>query len=195
MRRAPNVVVAICGIIGGWLGYWIGQPTISVRYWSSQPSISTASAGFAWWSKNVHWPARLQSRLDYLADEQLFPLWRFLLSIGMAVLFVCVAVLVVMWLRDWRIRGVLQNGTPAEATVVRVEKTDEQRQVGGRGGIERQLVVELDVRGERGTPYRARTTQFFTKSVQLALQPGAGVVVRYDPAKPARVAIVEPVAK
>jgi len=176
------------------MGYWIGQPTISVRYWISQPTISTASPGFAWWSKNVRWPAGLQSRLDYLADEQLFPLWRFLLSIGMAVLFVCVAVLVVTWLPARRVRGVLQNGVPAEAAVVRVEKTDEQRQVGGRGGIERQLVVELDVRGEGGTPYRARTAQFFTKSVQLALQPGAGVVVRYDPAKPARVVIVEPVA-
>jgi hypothetical protein len=193
MRRASYIIVVICGIIGGWVGYWIGQPTVSVRYWIGQPTVSASD--FAWWSKNVDLPAGLQHRLAGLAAERLFPLWRFLLSMGMAVLFVCVAALVVEWLPARRAQKVLENGTPVEATVVRVEKTGEQRQVQGGGGVERQLAVELDVRGEGGSPYRARTTQFFTGSAQLALQPGAGVVVRYDPAKPKRVAIVEPVAK
>ena len=136
----------------------------------------------------------MQPRLGYVADERLFPLWRFLLSIGMAVIFVCIAALVVTRLPAWRIRGVLEDGTPAEATVVRVRKTGEQRQGRGRAGVEHQLAVELDVHGGSGSPYRARTTQFFAGSPQLALKPGAEVVVRYDPANPQRVAIVEPVA-
>ena len=191
MRRSSYTIIVVCGIIGGWLGYWIGQPTIGVRYWIGQPAVSTSD--FAWWSRNVDLPAGLQHRLGGLADQQLFPLWRFLLSIGMAMLFVCVAALVVTWLPGRRARKVLQKGTPAEATVVRVDKTGEQRQVRGRAGVERQLACELDVCPEGGSPYRARTTQFFTDSVRLALQPGAGVVVRYDPAKPKRVAIVQPV--
>jgi hypothetical protein len=174
------------------VGYWIGQPTLSVRYWIGQPAVSTS--GFAWWSKNVDWPGEvLQHRLGGLAGERLFPLWRFLLSIGVAVLFICIAALVIAWLPDWRARRVLEKGTPAEATVVRVDRTGEQRQVPGRAGVERQLACEVEVCPEGGVPYRARTTQFFTRSAQSALRPGAGIVVRYDPAQPKRVAIVEPV--
>jgi len=127
LRRASYVIVVICGIIGGWVGYWIGQPTVSLRYWTSQPAVSTSD--FAWWSKHVDLPEGLQHHLAGLAAERQFPLWRFLLAIGMAVLFVCVAALVVEWLPARRAQKVLENGTPVEATVVRVEKTGEQRQV------------------------------------------------------------------
>jgi hypothetical protein len=170
--RASKIVVAICGIMGGWLGYWIGQPTISVRYWIAQTTTSTGSPEFAWWSKNVDWPAEVQSRLAYLADEQLFPFWRFLLSIGLAVLFVCVAALVVTRLPAWRVRKVLQNGTSAEATVVRVEKTGEQ--VRGPAGVERQLAIELDVRREGRSPYRARRPSFSTGLRGLPCNRGRG---------------------
>jgi len=168
MRRTSNIIIiAICGIIGGCAGYGIGH-----------------AAG---WSKNVDWRVNIGGFPGALLTP---PLLHYLLSIGMVVLFVCVAAVVVMGLPTWRVRGVLQTGTPVEATVVRVEKTGEQRRVLGRGGVERQLAVELDVRGEADSPYRARTTQFFTESAQLALHPGARVVVRYDPAKPRWVAIV-----
>jgi hypothetical protein len=104
--RASKVIVAVCGIIGAWVGYWLGQPTISVRYWNSQPTTSTGSPDFAWWSKNVDWPAEgLQRRLAYLADEQLFPFWRYLLSIGMAMLFAYVAAVAVTRLLDRRGQG------------------------------------------------------------------------------------------
>lgn len=191
-RRASYIVVAVCGVVGGWVGYWIGQPTISVRYWIAQPAASTSD--FAWWSNNVPWPEALQRRLDYVARDQLFPLWRFLLSVGMAVLFVLVAAAVVTWLPSRRAQQVLDKGTQAKATVVRVETTGEKRQVRGRGSLERQLTCEVEVCPEDGVPYRARTTQFFAGPYGLDLHPGAGVVVRYDPAKPSRVAIVEPVA-
>jgi Protein of unknown function (DUF3592) len=163
MRKASNIIVAICGVIGGSVGYWIGY------------------AGG--WSNRTDWQ---------VSDGAMFT---FLLSVGMAVLFVCVSALVVTWLPAWRVSGVLQNGIRVEGTVVRVEATGEQRQVRGRGGVERQLACELEVCPEGGSPYRARTTQFFTESAQLALQPGAGVVVRYNPDEPERVAIVETVAK
>ena len=57
MRRAANIIVVICGIIGGWEGYWLGQPTVGVRYWIGQPTVSTSD--FAWWSKSVDWPGRV----------------------------------------------------------------------------------------------------------------------------------------
>ena len=41
MRRASNIIIVVCGIIGGWVGYWMGQPTLSVRYWIGQPAVST----------------------------------------------------------------------------------------------------------------------------------------------------------
>jgi hypothetical protein len=166
VKKASYIVVAVCGVVGGWLGYWIGQPTISVRYWISQPAVSNSD--FAWWSNNVHWPEALQRRLAYVARDQLFPLWRFLLSVGMAVLFVLVAAAVVTWLPARRAQQVLDKGTPAKAIVVRVETTGEQRQMRGRGGLERQLTCEVEVCPEEGVPYRARTTQFFAGPYQLA---------------------------
>lgn len=83
---------------------------------------------------------------------------------------------------------------PVQATLVRVEKTGERRQLPGCGGIERQLACELEVYPEGGSPYRARTIQLFTESALLSLQPGVMVAARHDPAKPKRVSIVAPVA-
>jgi hypothetical protein len=192
--RASKVLVAVCGIAGGWFGYWLGQSSVSVRYWIVEPTTSTVGPNFAWWTKNVDWHAGgLQRRLAYLADDQLFPFWRFLLAIGLAVLFAYLAAVVVTRLPGWRARRVLQNGAPGQATVLRVQETGEYAL--GPEGMENQLAVELYVRGEGGSPYRARTIQFFTESLQQALQPGARVFVRYSPAKPERVAIVEPLAE
>lgn len=188
MKRASNaIILLVCGVIGGWVGYWIGQPTVSTVRLQASPD-------FAWWQEHSLWAAgRLHSRLGYLADEQLFSLWRFLLTVGMSVIFVCVAALVITRLPTWRARKVLRTGVPAEATVLRVEETGEQRQARDSTGIERQLAVELDMRDEDGSAYRARTTQFFDAPAQLALQPGVGLAVLYDPVNPDRVAIPEPV--
>ena len=172
MRRASDFIIVICGMIGGCAGYWFGY--------------------LAGWSKNAGWSVNVGGFPGTILTQRFV---HYLLSIGMVVLFACVAALVVEWLPDWRARKVLQNGTPAAAVVVRVERTGEQRQVLGRGGVERQLACELEVCPEGGSPYRTRTTQFFTDSARRALRPGAGVVVRYDPANPRRVAIVEPVAR
>jgi hypothetical protein len=188
--RASKITVAICGILGAWFGMWIGQPTISVRYWAVPPTTSTGTNDFAWWSKYFNWPGEaVQRRLAYFGDQTLFPFWRFVLSIGMAVLFAYIATLVVTRIPVWRLSAVLRNGTQARATVVRVLKTGQEAQ--GPAGVECQMAVELSVCWEAGSPYRARTTQFFSESAQRALQPGAGVMVRYDPAKPLRVAIVK----
>jgi len=192
--RTSKAVVTICGLAGGWFGYWLGQPSIRLWYVTPEPTTSTAGPYFAWWTKNVDWhTAGFQRRLAYLADDQLYPFWRFLLSIGMAVLFAYLAALVVTRLPVWRARSVLRNGVPAEATVVRVQETGEY--ILGPLGFERQLAVELYVRGEGGPPYRARTVQFFSESVRPALEPGARVPVRYHRANPERVVIEGPVAE
>jgi hypothetical protein len=134
--RARSSLFAVCGIMGGWVGHWIGQSTVSVRYWIAPLAASTGGSDFAWWSKYVDLPAEVRRRLAYLADQQMFAFWRFLLSIGLAVLFACVAALVITRLPAWRARQVLQNGIPAEATVARVVRTGEE--VRGPAGVERQ---------------------------------------------------------
>lgn len=188
MKRASNaIILLVCGVIGGWVGYWIGQPTVSTARLQASPD-------FIWWQEHsVRAAEGFRSHLGYLADEQLFSLWRFLLTIGMSTIFVCVAALVITRLPTWRAQKVLRIGVPVEATVVRVEETGEQRQARGSAGVERQLAVELHMRGEDGSAYRAQTTQFFDGSAQLALQPGVGLAVLYDPVNPDRVAIPEPV--
>lgn len=191
--RAAKVVVTVCGIMGGWFGYWLGQPSISLRYWIAEPAAGTENESFAWWTRNIDWQSpELQRRLDYLADEQLFPLWRFLLSVGLAVLFAYLATLIITRLPLWRLQDVLRNGVQGEAMVVQVRDTGEYMR--GPTGLERQIAVELHTRVGGRPPYRARTTQFFNESEQRALQPGTRVVVRCDPARLTRVAIVEPVS-
>lgn len=189
--KASRVVVAVSGIVGGWFGYWLGQDSMSVWYLTAEPTTSTAGPYFAWWSKDLELhTAGLQQRLAYLADAQLYPLWRFLLSIGLAALFACLAGMVVTRLPLWRARRLLQTGAPTEATVVRVQETGES--VVGPAGVERQLVLELYVRAQGSPPYRARTVQFVTETMQQALQPGTRVMARYSQARPDRVAVVGP---
>ncbi len=72
-----------------------------------------------------------------------------------------------------------------------MEKTGARRQI--RGGLQRQLTCELEVCPEGGSPYRARVTQFVTEAMEAVLQPGARVAVRFDRAKPTRVAIEGPI--
>ncbi len=151
-------------VIFGIIGGWAG-------YWIGH------AAG---WSENADWPGSIGGGTGAI-----------LLAIGMAVLFVWLAGLAIYILPQWRAGRVLRSGASAEATVVRVEKTGARRQI--RGGLQRQLTCELEVRPEAGSPYRARVTQFVTEAMETALQPGARVTVRVDRAKPTRVAIEGPI--
>ena len=77
MRRAGNVVVVICGFVGGSIGYAIGH--------------------LAGWSDNSEWRTNVfGSGTGAILTR---PLALYLLSIGMAVLFVCLAALFVTWLQ------------------------------------------------------------------------------------------------
>ena len=160
MRRTLNIIfIVFCGVVGAWVGYWIGH--------------------LAGWSENADWPGTIGGGSGAV-----------LLSIGVSVLFVALAGLVVFLVPEWRVRRVLRRGAEAEATVVRVHKTGGRSR--GFGAVKHQVVCELEVCPEGGTPYRARTTQFLAETVQTALRPGARVTVRVDPARPTRVAIEGP---
>jgi hypothetical protein len=110
----------------------------------------------------------------------------------MSVLFVILAGILVFLTPQWRARRVLRSGVPAQAIVVSVERIGAQSW--RPKGTLHQVWCELEVRPSDATPYRARTTQFVSASVEGALRPGAAVAIRYDPAKPTRVAIEEPIA-
>jgi hypothetical protein len=146
----------------GIVGAWAG-------YWIGH------AAG---WSENADWPWTIGGGSGAI-----------LLSIGVSVLFVLLGAVLVSLTPQRGVRTVLASGMPAVATVLSAEHTGAQswRPTGTR----HQVSCELDVCPSGGTPYRARATQFVTEAVEETLQPGATVAIRYDPARPARVAIEE----
>jgi len=135
----------------------------------------------AGWSQNADWPGRIGGGSGAIV-----------LSIGMSVLFVVLAGIMVFLVPQRGLRRVLESGAPAQATVVSVKETGAQSW--GLKGTRHQVSCELEVCPSDGSPYRARTTQFVSAAVEGALQPGATVAIRYDPAKPRRVAIEGPIA-
>ena len=164
MRRALSVVIIV---IWGIVGGWGG-------YWIGH------AAG---WSENADWPGSIGGGTGAI-----------LLSICLAVVFAWMAGLAIYIIPEMRAKRVMRSGSSAEATVARVEKTGAQRRSRLHGGVERQFACDLTVHREDGPPYHARTTQFFSETMQAAIRPGARVTVRFDPAEPTRVAIVEPAA-
>jgi len=162
MRKTLSVVVLVfCGVVGAWVGYWIGH--------------------LAGWSQDADWPGRIGGGSGAI-----------LLSIGTSVLFVVLAGILVFLTPQRGVRRVLESGVPAQATVVSVKQTGAH--IWAPKGTRHQVSCELEVCPSDGSPYRARTTQFVSEAVEGALQPGATVAIRYDPAKPTRVAIEGPIA-
>ena len=162
MRRTLSVLFLVfCGVVGAWVGYWIGH--------------------LAGWSQDADWPGRIGGGSGAI-----------LLSIGMSVLFVFLAGALVFRTPQRAVRRVLESGAPAQATVVSVKETGAQSWA--PRGTRHQVSCELEVCPSDGSPYRARTTQFVSAAVEGALHPGAKVAVRFDPAKPTRVAIEGPIA-
>ena len=129
----------------------------------------------AGWSQDADWPGRIGGGSGAI-----------LLSIGMSVLFVVLAGLLVFLTPQRGLRRVLESGAPAPATVLSVKESGAQSW--GLRGTRHQVTCEVEVCPSDGSPYRARTTQFVSAAVEEALQPGATVAIRYDPAKPRRVA-------
>ena len=163
MSKAIRILfVVLCGIVGGWAGYWIGH--------------------LAGWSRNADWPSKIGGGQGAI-----------LLSIAVSVLGVALAV---SWLTippQLTVRRLLRDGTPAPATVLEARQTGIQSR--GLEGRRRQLCCQLEVHPPGGEPYRAQAIQFILEAEEAALQPGAAVDIRYDPARPARVAIVRPLVR
>jgi len=162
MRKTLSVLfLAFYGVVGAWVGYWIGH--------------------LAGWSQDADWPGQIGGGSGAI-----------LLSIGASVLFVFLAGALVFLTPQRAVRRVLESGAPAQATVVSVKETGAQSWA--PRGTRHQVSCELEVCPSDGSPYRARTTQFVSAAVEGALHPGAKVAVRFDPAKPTRVAIEGPIA-
>ena len=162
MRKTLRVLFLVfCGVVGAWVGYWIGH--------------------LAGWSEDADWPGQIGGGSGAI-----------LLSIGMSVLFVVLAGALVFLAPQRGLRRVLESGAPAQATAVSVQETGAQSWA--PRGTRHQVSCELEVCPARGSPYRARTTQFVSAALAGALRPGATVAVRYDPATPTRVAIEGPIA-
>jgi hypothetical protein len=152
-------------VLCGVVGAWAG-------YWLGY---------LAGWSENAEWPGKIGGGSGAI-----------LLSIGMSVSFAVLAGIVVFLFPGRGVRRVLESGAPAQATVVSAVETGAQTL--GLKGTRHQVSCDLEVCPSDGSPYRARTTQFLSEADEDALQPGATVAIRYDPARPKRVAIKGPAA-
>jgi hypothetical protein len=89
------------------------------------------------------------------------------------------------FLRAWRERQILRDGTAAEAVII------DLRDTGSRVNRDPVLVIVLEVRRPDGSSYRAEVTRIVgLQDVDLFAR-GRVVPVKFDPARPERVAIVE----
>ncbi|MEZ5125816.1 MAG: DUF3592 domain-containing protein [Thermoleophilia bacterium] len=160
MRSVRKWVVLIAsGVVGAWIGYWIGH-----------------AAG---WSTNATWPWSIGGGKGAIAA-----------AFFTSVVFITAASVLVVLLPGRRVRAVLEEGVPARATVVSLEKTGE-RSATPDGDYE-QVRCDLDVRARDGARYRAQATQFLSVDYLRRLGEGSRVKVRYDASRRSSVAIVEP---
>jgi len=161
-----KVVNIVIVVLCGVVGGWIG-------YW----------VGYALgWSESAEWPQTIGGGTGAI-----------LTSMGMSVLFVALAALVVFFVPQRGVRRLLKSGVPAQATVIRAAETGAVSWA--RQGGTHQVVCDLEVCLPDAPPYRARATQFVSEVVESVLQPGAEVVIRYDPEHPTHVVIDEPFAR
>jgi hypothetical protein len=113
-----------------------------------------------------------------------------LLSIGLSFLSVMAAL---WWFEGrplQRNRRLLTRGIPGHATILRVWRTGLTANPGHR----HQLGVELDVHPDDRPAYTTKTTCLATDVEEATFTPGTEVDVRYDPTRPASVAIAGVVA-
>jgi hypothetical protein len=149
-------------VLCGVVGAWVG-------YW----------VGYALgWATNASWPGTIGGGTGAI-----------LLSIGTSVLSVVVAASAIMFLPQFGVGRVLADGVPVRATVLGAVETGAQSR--SHGETRRQVRCDLEVCPPDGASYRARATQFVTRTFEDGLRPGATVVVRVDPAAPRHIALDE----
>jgi hypothetical protein len=151
-------------VLCGIVGAWVG-------YWIGH---------LAGWSENADWPLRIGGGTGAI-----------LLSMAFAVLGVALAGALLTVPSYRRAKRLLRAGTPARATVLEVKETG--LRASGWNGVRRQLCCQLEVHPSDGAAFHAQATQFMSVAEESSMQPGAEVGIRYDPAKPSRVAIERPV--
>lgn len=133
----------------------------------------------AGWSPGAEWP------------------WSFRSGTGAILLAIATAILSMVAASWWlgrrtlrRNRKLLRRGTRARARIVRVWRTGTSFRP--RHPTRTQLAMELEVRSPDGTSRRVRTTSLATLAEEAQLGAGTEVVIRYDPARPARAAVEGP---
>jgi hypothetical protein len=109
---------------------------------------------------------------------------------GLSLLFLAISTGLVFYLPGRRIRRAIENGTPARAEILAIETTGERSVT--PSGVFHQVRCELEVRPRGADTYRAKVTQFLSEEYEKRLHPGSTIQVRYIPARPNDVAIVEP---
>jgi hypothetical protein len=88
-------------------------------------------------------------------------------------------------LRPW---WLLASRRHAHATVLKAWPTDLTAR-NAEGATRKQLAFDLEVHPDGATPYRAHATDMVDSAEVGAFVPGVEVNVRYDPARPTRVAV------
>ena len=153
-------IIVVLAIAAGIVGAWVG-------YW----------IGHAFgWTTNAEWPLRIGG-----GD------WAILLSILASMGSVAA---VGGWLIArplMQLRRLLANGRQAHATVLRVWRTG--LFANGRDRRWRELAFDVEVHPDGGAAYRTHATGLVDPAEVDAFAPGVEVNVRYDPAKPTRVAV------
>jgi hypothetical protein len=147
-------------IVAGIVGAWVG-------YWIGHT--------FGW-TTNAEWPLRIGG-----GDRAI------LLSILASIGSVAAAGGWLIARPMMQLRRLLANGRRARATVLRVWRTGFFSQGGVRPW--RELGFDLEVHADGQAPYTARGRGHVDPAAVGAFAPGVEVNVRYDPAKPAHVAV------
>jgi len=154
-------VIVVLAIAAGVVGAWVG-------YW-----IGHALG----WTTNAEWPLRIGG-----GDRAI------LLSIGLSVLSVAAVGGWFVALPLRRERRLLATGRQAHATVLKAWRTGlTARDAAGK--TRKQLGFELEMHPDGGAAYRVHTADMLDADTLDAFAPGVEVNVRYDPARPTRVAV------
>ena len=150
-------------VLSGFVGGWLG-------YWLGLRANLDEHTGWPW-SALSGWGALVPAA-------------------GLSLLFLAVSAGLFLYLPGRRIRRALQNGTPARAEILSIETTGERSAT--PDGLFHQVRCELEVKPRGTETYHADITQFLSEEYERDLRPGSIVQVRYIPARPNEVAIVEP---
>lgn len=111
-------------------------------------------------------------------------------AVGMSLVFVAVSGVLVLYVPGRKIRRAMENGVPASAEILSIEPTGDESVT--PDGTFSQIRCELEVRPRGLEAYTTSVTQFVSEEYERRLRVGSTVQVRYVPAKPENVAIVEP---